>query len=45
MEVEFLRGAESFPWAEVVFLQVAHNFLHAAKKYFIHLRLGLFLGR
>ena len=37
MGVEFLHGVENFHQGEVLFVQAAHNFLHAAKMQFMQL--------
>jgi hypothetical protein len=42
MGVKFLQGVENFQQGEVLFLQAAYNFLHAAKVHFMQLYLELF---
>ena len=37
MGVEFLHGVENFRQGEVLFVQAAYKFLHAAKMHFIEL--------
>ena len=37
-------GAENFLKGEVLFVQAAYNFLHAAKMHFMQLYIELFLG-
>ena len=37
MGVEFLHGVENFHQGEVLFVQAAHNFLHAAKMHCMQL--------
>ena len=37
MGVKFLQGVENFEQSEVLFVQAAYNFLHAAKMHFMQL--------
>ena len=43
MGVKSLQGVENFQQGEVLFVQAAYNFLHAAKVHFMQLYLELFL--
>ena len=37
MGVKFLQGVENFQQGEVLFVEAAYKFLHAAKKHFMQL--------
>ena len=44
MGVKSLQGVENFQQGEILFVQAAYKFLHAAKMHFMQLELEFFFG-